>query len=77
MVGAVLVGAVILVAVAAPHLAPYDPQAIVGSSLERPSADHVLGTTDVGQDIASRSSGERGPRWWWLRAPRRWSWPSA
>ncbi|MDQ3146857.1 MAG: ABC transporter permease [Actinomycetota bacterium] len=34
-------------------LAPHDPRAIAGDALERPSADHLLGTNDVGQDIFS------------------------
>ena len=40
-------------AVLAPVLAPYDAKAITGSSLEPPSAEHLLGTNDLGQDILS------------------------
>lgn len=43
----------IIVAVGAPLLAPYDPHALAGKPLERPSAAHPLGTNDIGQDILS------------------------
>ena len=49
--GAVLL--FVLVALAAPLLAPYDPHAFSGQPLERPSAAHPLGTNDAGQDILS------------------------
>ncbi len=51
--GLTLLASVILVAFAAPLLAPYDPHAFVGRPLERPSPTHRLGTNDVGQDILS------------------------
>jgi len=42
-------------AVFAPILAPYDPLAqALGSRLEPPSAEHWLGTDQLGRDIASR-----------------------
>ena len=50
--GAVLV-ALVVVAVLAPLIAPYDPKAAAGASLEGPSAEHLLGTDDIGQDIFS------------------------
>jgi peptide/nickel transport system permease protein len=43
----------VLVALAAPLLAPYDPHAFSGQPLERPSPAHLLGTNDAGQDILS------------------------
>ncbi len=52
--GAVIVGLLVVVAVAAPVLAPYDPRALTGDSLARPSAAHLLGTNAVGQDIVSQ-----------------------
>lgn len=52
-VGAGLLGAYALVALAAPIIAPYDPSAFAGRPLEWPSALHRLGTNDVGQDILS------------------------
>jgi peptide/nickel transport system permease protein len=42
-------------AILAPILAPYDPLAqTLGSRLEPPSAEHWLGTDQLGRDIASR-----------------------
>lgn len=41
-------------AVLAPVLAPYDPRALVGEPLQPPSAAHLLGTNDIGQDIFSQ-----------------------
>ncbi len=64
--GLAIVGALALVAVLAPVLAPFDPRAISGPSLAAPSATHGLGTNDSGQDILSqliwgaRSSGVVG-----------------
>jgi peptide/nickel transport system permease protein len=37
----------------APLVAPFDPTVIAGKPFERPSATHVLGTNDIGQDIFS------------------------
>lgn len=54
IVGAVIIAAVVLVALLAPWIAPYDPHALSGPSLQEPSAHHLLGTTDVGQDILSQ-----------------------
>jgi peptide/nickel transport system permease protein len=51
--GSAVLGLVLLVALAAPLLAPYDPHAFSGQPLERPSAAHPLGTNDAGQDILS------------------------
>ena len=48
-----IVGILAVVAVFAPLLSPYDPRALAGESLERPSRQHLLGTNDVGQDIFS------------------------
>ena len=45
----------IVVAVGAPHLAPYDPNAIDYRALRKaPSATHLLGTDEVGRDVLSR-----------------------
>jgi peptide/nickel transport system permease protein len=51
--GAAVLGLFVLVALAAPLLAPYDPHAFSGRPLERPSPAHLLGTNDAGQDILS------------------------
>jgi peptide/nickel transport system permease protein len=53
-VGLAILGLVAVVAVLAPLLSPYDPSAVSGDSLESPSAKHLLGTNDIGQDIFSQ-----------------------
>ncbi|MGC9335610.1 MAG: ABC transporter permease [Anaerolineae bacterium] len=53
IVGASVLALFVVVALAAPPLAPYDPHAFSGQPLERPSAAHPLGTNDAGQDILS------------------------
>ncbi|KUJ69603.1 ABC transporter permease [Streptomyces albus subsp. albus] len=52
---AVLLAALALVAVLAPVLAPYDPEALdLASSLVGTTGDHLLGTDQSGRDILSR-----------------------
>jgi peptide/nickel transport system permease protein len=54
-IGLVLALAMVLVALAAPWLAPYDPNAQdVLLKLEPPSAAHPFGTDDFGRDVLSR-----------------------
>jgi peptide/nickel transport system permease protein len=54
-VGAFLVGLVVLCAVLAPILAPYDPEALdVLHRFAPPGAAHWLGTDQVGRDVLSR-----------------------
>lgn len=54
-VGAAVVLLVILVALLAPWLAPYDPSTqILERRLESPSAAHPLGLDELGRDILSR-----------------------
>lgn len=52
-VGAAIVAFLVLAAVFAPLLAPYDPAERVGRPFLPPSAEHLLGTNDVGQDLLS------------------------
>src|SRR6266540_1089214 len=55
VVGIVLVGLELLLAVAAPALAPYAPNAQdFRAVLQPPGWPHVLGTDDLGRDILSR-----------------------
>ncbi len=54
LAGAALLGLLILVAVLAPVLSPYDPRDSVGPSLQSPTFAHLLGTNDLGQDIFSQ-----------------------
>ena len=53
--GAAVLFAAIVVALAAPLLAPYDPYAQdLSSTLSGPSRAHLLGTDNVGRDVLSR-----------------------
>ncbi|MFP3958574.1 MAG: nickel transporter permease [Spirochaetaceae bacterium] len=53
--GLAIVLGLLLVAVAAPLLAPYDPiETDLDNRLQAPSAEHVLGTDELGRDILSR-----------------------
>ena len=54
-IGAGIVVAMLLVAVFAPWLAPYDPVAVdFGAMLSPPNAQHWLGTDSFGRDVLSR-----------------------
>lgn len=44
---------ILLIALAAPWIAPHDPFVVTGNAFERPSRHHWLGTNDIGQDIFS------------------------
>lgn len=55
MAGFVLVSLIVLLTVFAPWLAPYDPLDIdVNNRLSSPSAQHWLGTDQLGRDVLSR-----------------------
>ncbi|KUF10962.1 ABC transporter permease [Pseudoponticoccus marisrubri] len=55
MLGAVIIGALIVVAIFAPWLSPHSPVGQdLGSRLLPPSAEHWLGTDELGRDILSR-----------------------
>lgn len=54
LTGGATVAVLAAVAVFAPALAPYDPRAVVGESLQPPSTRHLLGTNSVGQDLFSQ-----------------------
>src|SRR5215213_11666499 len=51
--GVALVVLVLTVAVFGPSLAPYDPFAITGESLDAPSFSHWMGTDALGRDVSS------------------------
>lgn len=53
-VGATMLAVLVVVALAAPLLAPDPPTAISGASLSAPSWQHPLGTDGLGRDIASQ-----------------------
>jgi ABC-type dipeptide/oligopeptide/nickel transport system permease subunit len=54
VIGLTLLGLLVLVAVFAPLLAPYNPSAITGRVIEPPSARHWLGTDNPGRDLLSQ-----------------------
>lgn len=58
VIGAVMLLSVILMAIFAPLIAPYDPYERVRPTpdqiLAPPSADHLLGTDDTGKDVLSQ-----------------------
>ncbi len=54
LAGAGIVAALTIIALLAPVIAPYDPEALSGPSLAPPSIRHPLGTNGIGQDIFSR-----------------------
>jgi peptide/nickel transport system permease protein len=55
LIGAIIILTLIVVAIFAPQIAPYDPNAQDYSKiLMQPSAEHWFGTDDLGRDIFSR-----------------------
>ena len=55
VLGLVIVVLYILIAIFAPVLAPYDPiKQDLANMLQKPSAEHLFGTDEVGRDILSR-----------------------
>ncbi len=55
MFGVVLLGVVVLVAAFAAQLSPYDPYELdVMGKFAAPSAEHLMGTDDLGRDVFSR-----------------------
>ena len=54
VLGLVIVGFFVVLAVVGPYLAPYDPSAIGPNVLQGPSSAHWLGTTESGQDVLSQ-----------------------
>jgi len=51
--GAAVLATLVLIAIFAPTIAPYPPQLPVARPFLPPSAAHLLGTTDIGQDVLS------------------------
>lgn len=55
LAGIIMLSSIILVAVFAPEIAPYDPtQTNYGNSLQPPGPEHLLGTDNAGRDIFSQ-----------------------
>ncbi len=65
IVGIVVTGALIVLAVAGPWIAPYDPLRLdLPARLSGPSAIHLLGADEFGRDVLSRlASGARTSAW--------------
>ncbi|MGI6151040.1 MAG: ABC transporter permease [Christensenellales bacterium] len=53
-VGLILFTVILLTAIFAPYLAPYDPMELTGNVLVAPSSGHPLGTDPYGRDLLSR-----------------------
>lgn len=53
-VGITIILAVVLMAVFAPLISPYDPTRATPDILKPPSSSHLMGTNQIGQDILSR-----------------------
>jgi ABC-type dipeptide/oligopeptide/nickel transport system permease subunit len=53
-IGLALVVAWVLIAIFAPMIAPYEPNALVGRARQAPSAEHWFGTDMLGRDMFSR-----------------------
>jgi peptide/nickel transport system permease protein len=54
LVGLLLLTIIVLGAVLAPFVTPYDPNAQDFGFLEAPSSEHILGTDDLGRDLFTR-----------------------
>ncbi len=56
VIAGIIIGAIVLSALLAPLLSPYDPNAQdLSKSLQKPSASHMLGTDKQGRDMLSRT----------------------
>ncbi|GEM_PF-1021764 len=53
VLGALMIIGFVLTAVFAEQISPYDPTERVAIPFQKPSAEHILGTNDIGQDIFS------------------------
>jgi ABC-type dipeptide/oligopeptide/nickel transport system permease subunit len=54
MIGATIVIGLVLIAIAANWISPFDPNAQVGTRLTQPGGTHVLGLDQLGRDVLSR-----------------------
>lgn len=53
-VGLIILLGWLLIAMFAPHIAPYEPDALVSRARQAPSAAHWFGTDQLGRDVLSR-----------------------
>ena len=54
LAGLILLGSFIVMALIGPYVAPYNPSQTSAAILVAPSAQHLLGTTQTGQDVLSQ-----------------------
>jgi peptide/nickel transport system permease protein len=54
VMGAAILGFLILTAVIGPFVVPYDPQSIEFSAFQKPSLEHPFGTDKLGRDVFAR-----------------------
>ena len=54
LTGVIIVAIFCVLAIIGPFIAPYDPSAVSEATLQPPSPEHWLGTTQTGQDILSQ-----------------------
>ncbi|MEK6192618.1 MAG: ABC transporter permease, partial [Deltaproteobacteria bacterium] len=55
IIGALIIGSIILMALLAPFIAPYDPHdQAAGPQLQPPGREHLLGTDNLQRDVFSR-----------------------
>jgi peptide/nickel transport system permease protein len=55
LAGAIILAVVMIAAIFAPYLAPHDPLAMSPTQLlQPPSAEHLMGTDELGRDVLSR-----------------------
>ncbi|EJY56036.1 binding-protein-dependent transport systems inner membrane component [Alicyclobacillus hesperidum URH17-3-68] len=54
LVGVILFGLFVVIAIFAPLIAPYNPSSTNFNMLQPPSASHIFGTTSLGQDVFSQ-----------------------
>jgi peptide/nickel transport system permease protein len=55
VISAIVIAGLVLMALFADMLAPFDPNSITGRRLQAPSTEHRLGTDAVGRDVLSRA----------------------
>ena len=52
-IGGIVLTLLLILAIVPKAIAPYDPTKLVAAPLQRPSAQNILGTNDIGQDLLS------------------------
>ena len=54
VIGLVIIGVFVLLAIFGPLLSPHDPSESTAAVMQGPSGGHLLGTTELGQDVLSQ-----------------------